>query len=248
MNCGLEDESAETSGVESFAWGDLAERLEKVEAFFPIFGEKVGRRKTVLSVSGAGFFVSEHGDFLTAAHTLIDHPEVTPFYLPAPRLRVPKSKLARDGLSKSLIVKGVDKERDLLCGRVRGFGRSDPIPLADSEPEIGSPAMVVGFPHGQLLSDTGNAVDIRRASEYKAIVSAVACVGEERPFITVGNTVALISGFAFRFAAPPGMSGGPVINEAGALLGMVLQTQDEKYTICVGLRPLTGFLERQLEG
>jgi S1-C subfamily serine protease len=95
------------------------------------------------------------------------------------------------------------------------------VPLATRDPETGDPVIVVGHPRGMSWTvTTGVATGVR-------------------PDTLDGQSFLQVSA-----QAAPGNSGGPVFNEFGEVVGMVVAGMDSHLVFCVPLEALRGALER----
>ena len=154
-------------------------------------------RPLVWRPSGTGFFITPHGHILTAAHVVNECTEVTVQNADTPDVILAKTVQMDEELDVALL-KAEPHDHNFSFAT---FPRSENRSL-----QLGADVMTVGYPY------PGTLVPILEAE----------------PVVTRGNISAISDalgekGMQFLFTAPvqPGNSGGPVLNNAGWVVGLV---------------------------
>lgn len=122
-----------------------------------------------------------------------------------------------------------NRNADLALVQVPGLDLA-PLPLADAPPELGEPVVVLGFPLPNLLGP-----QVRVST---GIVSALGGLATDEGAIQISAPV------------QPGNSGGPVLDAAGRVVGVVARKMDQRLGVenigfAVDLPTLRGFLAAQ---
>lgn len=93
-------------------------------------------------------------------------------------------------------VRAVDKKHDIAIIEMPSDGLGDPLPLAGGDPEVGQAVLAIGNPSGlEKTLSTGVVSGLRRMNGGSLVYQITAPIS-------------------------PGSSGGPVLNEAGQVLGV----------------------------
>ena len=142
---------------------------------------------------GTGFFISPDGLLLTAYHVV----DPTPNFPGEATFRA----TGPDGKHYALELVGFDAYRDLALLQADGAENVPYLPLTADTPAVGSEVVAIGNSRGDFLQ--GRAGEVRRL-DVRAVQVSFA-----------DGTFELSSALA------PGDSGGPVINAAGEVLGVV---------------------------
>jgi serine protease Do len=100
-----------------------------------------------------------------------------------------------------------DPDRDLALLKIEhGFAQSILL-RADPEPKLGEPVMAFGYPYRHILSESLNVTN--------GIVTSLAGIDNDR------------TRFQINAAVQPGNSGGPLVDQQGLLLGVVVARADD---------------------
>ena len=190
---------------------------------------KVAKKKTPkqppseLATSGSGFFISKLGHVITNQHVVSDCRKVT----------------VGDNSKKQVTATVIETDRrnDLALLRISNMKtasvetkslirklRIKVVPLAMDglmrfeDVELGEDVLVAGYPYGEFLSNT--------IKVTKGIVSATRGWGDD------------IGQFQIDAAVQPGNSGGPIYDENGNIVGVVVaQPNKQKFAKTVGSLP-----------
>ena len=146
---------------------------------------------------GAGVVFDKQGDIVTDEHVVVGASTVTVHF--------------QDGVSKSATILGTDPSTDMAVIKVNvNATELHPIPFADSNgAQVGDPVVAIGSPFGLPGTTTAG------------IVSAV---GRS---ITAPNNYTIPGAIQTDAAINPGNSGGPLLDAAGAVLGLNDQIQTD---------------------
>ena len=142
---------------------------------------------------GTGFFISPDGLLLTSYHVVDPNPNIPG--------EVSFEALGPDGERYVLELVGFDAYRDLALLKADGAENVPYLPLIADTPAIGSEVVAIGNSRGDFLQ--GRAGEVRRL-DVRAVQASFA-----------DGT------FELSAALAPGDSGGPVVNAAGEVLGVV---------------------------
>lgn len=191
----------------------FVEAVKKAQkAMFPIFRiEKLNPQQFQIGVAGTGFFVDDNGHFITVAHVFDNTTDKSSFkYL----------GLLPDGLlQKQVDIEkiAVDDENDIFLGRV-AIPKSDFLDLSDDEPKIGRSICLSGYPLASLVPGPNNSIDVSGVRRYfqPSFVLDLAMVKSNNGLGKIRNH----SGFMLRDTGLFGMSGGPVFDVEGNVLGI----------------------------
>ncbi len=137
------------------------------------------------SSQGSGFLALKEGMAITAWHVVRDAETVV-------------AKFADGEVFESSGLVDRDEVRDLALIRVKVAGRPL-LQISPSQPDVGSPAFVVGAPRGFEFSISDG------------LVSQVQAIGEHKEY-------------QFTCPASPGNSGGPLLDSSGEVIGVVSWT------------------------
>ena len=145
---------------------------------------------------GSAFFISEDGLVVTAYHVIDDSNVGNRF-----RADVEYIAVTPDEEEYELELVGFDAYLDLAVLQAKVNGPVDYLPLAAAVPEVGSEVVAIGNSRDSFL---------------EARAGSVTQIGVESPRASFAeNTIQLTAALA------PGDSGGPVINNAGEVIGVV---------------------------
>lgn len=181
------------------------------EAMFPIFCfTDIGGGQKNVGVNGAGFFVSANGHFVSVAHLFADSTPTTAFkywgQVPDHVLNPPKviTEIARDD------------EHDIFIGKI------DVTParfftLSGDPPMICRSVCISGFPLAVISNNNSGGLElggVRRYFQPSFILDRIKTTSQENGIIRTRE------GFLTRDAGLFGMSGGPVFDVNGVVMGV----------------------------
>jgi len=181
---------------------------------FPIFqfGAKLN-----YGVLGTGFFIDEEGHFLTAAHVIDALPEKSVLsYLG----NIPDtSKTLKNPVPIKIINK--DGSKDLALGKIE-HRILPPVPFAPEAAKVGESITLCGYPFPNIKKTsevrTGNKLsinlDVSQVRQYWQPTVKIDIV-QKGTFYRKS-----FDSFITQDASLPGMSGGPIFNLSGELVGV----------------------------
>ncbi len=164
------------------------------------------------SVAGTGFFINDQGYFVTAAHVVTGNPQLVKYgYLD----NIPN--VAFSGIQPEPIKTiGVDQSRDLYVGIVTKR-LHPPVKLRSNNAPLGSSIIIGGYPFPQIKQVDGNFQfdSVRQFWQPTMIMDYLhMSLLTQYPY----------NGFLISDRAIPGMSGGPVMDVEGNVVGMCTAT------------------------
>lgn len=181
------------------------------EAMFPIFRRITNGQKVGIGVAGTGFFINSNGVFVTTAHifdetnvqTQFVYHGLLPDNLENPFL--PIEELTRDD------------ESDIFVGKVNltdaGF-----LEFASDPLEVGKTVCIAGYPLAQITLNAGGGFElggVRRYFQPSFILDFGGGLSDNGKGLIRSH-----QGFLIRDFGLFGMSGGPVVDVNGRVLGM----------------------------
>lgn len=180
------------------------------QSIFPIFN--TSPKST--GVLGTGFFIDDNGHFLTAAHVINALPKGANLgYLG----NIPHSKFIGKKFN-SVEILAQDDDKDLAYGKVT----QDILPalsLADANPLIGESISLCGYPLPMITksnnTQSSNSLDVTAVRQYWQPTIMMDSVRKD--FLYEKN----FHSFLTQHAALPGMSGGPIFNLQGKVIGVI---------------------------
>lgn len=156
--------------------------------------------------AGTGFFVSDKGHILTAAH-------VVRTFEVGQQVTVQWAPLGQQPQRFTAIVSHKKPEWDIALLKIQGEGKFSWLPLGDSNPErlrLGAEVTVAGFPQPERLGCTTITITTGQLTARKP-------PGEVRP-LDIINVEALQLSIA---PVRPGSSGSPVLDATGKVVGIL---------------------------
>ena len=167
-----------------------------------------------VSGTGSGFFVSASGLAVTSQHVVG---------------RCRSVDVVAGDVTRRAKVIAEDRDTDLALIAAEA-GAYVPLPLAESNAELGEAISVLGFPLSEILNG-----DLRVTT---GIVSSLSGIQGDRRMVQISAAIA------------PGSSGGPVLNPHGGVVGVVAgrladRFQAQNVNFAVNLSELRAFLKRQ---
>lgn len=180
---------------------DVARRLESAVAVVGVFF-KCDKCENRHMSTAAGFFVTSSGALATCGHVLANFS----------KNGLGVAVLTRDGRVygvRDVIASDPANDLVVLQLAVEG-GKFTPLALSPREPDLGSPVLVLSHPEQHFYTLTTGVV-------------------ARRSFQSLGSHLRPSLGITADFAK--GSSGAPVCNEAGAVIGMVNNTESIYYNV-----------------
>jgi serine protease Do len=195
---------------------------------FPIFAIKPApNNQTNIGVTGTGFFVNADGYFVTAAHVMAD-PAASYKYFG----RLPDD-LAMPQLE--LIEVARDTPADLLVGRI-DVDHHQFVPVLNAQVPLGRSVMIAGYPLAAITPNGMGGIDVGGVRRYfqPTFVLDRATSTSKTPLGVVTHV-----GFLARDVGLFGMSGGPVVDPDGNVVGVQAAVSDRRESINQDGRKIT---------
>lgn len=184
------------------------------QSIFPIFFTVVQGNKTVIGVSGTGFFIDDNGLFITAYHVINDIPAGAKLLYCG---NVPHS------IIRALEIESIrfDAKKDIFVGRVPKEYKLPKIKPAEDEPKVGQSLCLCGYPLAQLSQNKDGSINVNNVRKYW------------QPTFMIdgfqGNINGkLYKGFITQHTSLKGMSGGPIFGLDGQVYGMDVATMSRQ--------------------
>ncbi len=182
------------------------------KSMFPIFRvEQVNPTQQQVSVVGTGFFISANGNFVSVAH-VFDNKNTTTKYFYFGRL---PDNLENPPIEIEEIVR--DDSNDIFIGRVKKKTPNFLI-LSKKIPDIGRTVCISGYPLAQLTSNAQGGLElggVRRYFQPSFILDYAKAQSDNGK-----GVIRTHDGFLVRDFGLFGMSGGPVFDTSGTVLGI----------------------------
>ena len=186
-------------------------------SMFPVFAIKQlpGNQQTV-TVVGSAFFVNRDGNFVTAAHVIGDR-AATYFYFG----RLPDDLVQP---AKPLVEVARDTQADLLVGRV-DVVHHEFAPLLKSQVAIGRSVMIAGYPLPTITANSVGGLEVGGVRRYFQPTFIL-----DRATATAATPAGHVThvGFLARDVGLFGMSGGPVVDPDGRVVGVQAAVTDRR--------------------
>jgi S1-C subfamily serine protease len=199
------------------------------KGMFPIFSRVVKGHQVTLSSIGSGFFINKDGVFVTTAH-LFDSvtPQIEYLYcgllpdnLQNPPMQI--REIARDNAA------------DIYVGRI-DLQNTNFLKFTDARPEVGKTVCIAGYPLPNITLNNQGGFDlggVRRYFQPSFILDKA-----HAPTVNSWGVARRHTGFAIRDFGLFGMSGGPVVDINGHVLGMQASITDPRDSTN-GIRTIT---------
>ncbi|OGJ61279.1 hypothetical protein A3D88_01195 [Candidatus Peribacteria bacterium RIFCSPHIGHO2_02_FULL_52_16] len=180
-------------------------------AVFPIFRAEHQGARTQWAVTGAGFFISPDGHFASVAHIFDNAAPNTQFlYLG----QVP-DQVQNPSLPITEIVR--DDSHDIYIGKVE-TKPSEYFSLSQDDPQIGRSVCIAGYPLAALTNNSAGGLEVGGVRRY--IQPSFILDFAQSNSSNGSGVIREHRGFLVRDVGLFGMSGGPVFDVNGLVIGM----------------------------
>jgi serine protease Do len=186
-------------------------------SMFPVFTFKAAaNNQTNVGVAGTAFFVNADGYFVTAAHVMAD-PAATYQYL---------GRLPEDLASPSRVLVEVarDAGADLLVGRV-DVDHHEFAHILKAQVPLGRSVMIAGYPLPTITTNAAGGLEVGGVRRYFQPTFVL-----DRATATTNTPAGVVThvGFLARDVGLFGMSGGPVVDPDGYVVGVQAAVTDRR--------------------
>lgn len=186
----------------------FVEAIKKInKAIFPIFKQTRNGDQITYSVDGTGFFISPEGHFLSTNHIFSETSPETGFFF---RGLIP-DEIQNPALEIREIAK--DQRNDIFVGKIE-LKTKNFLVLSPNSVDIGRTVCIAGYPLPKLKFNPQQQLEVdnvRRYFQPSFVLDKTLC--------GIGEGV-VHDGFLIRDVGLFGMSGGPVFDINGEVLGM----------------------------
>lgn len=179
------------------------------QSIFPIFFKHVQGNVTTLGVSGTGFFINDIGHFMTANHVINDVPKGAEILFAG---NVPHNIIQPVNISEKLI----NEERDLYFGKVEEYALP-PVKLYFGNTDIGTSVCLCGYPLAQLGQNPDGSINVNNVRQYWQPTFSI-------DGAHINHNGKKYEGFITQDTSLRGMSGGPVFDTDGNVIGIDVAT------------------------
>ena len=181
--------------------------IEKIKkSIFPIFFVSPDGQNTIIGVSGTGFFIDDHGHFLTALHVITEAPSNSTFQY---RGNIPENIKNPPEIITEIYR---DPLRDIFLGKINNIS-TIPVSYKFDKSKAGTSVCLCGYPFAKLSQNPDSSINISAVRHYwqpTFVIDAASVVDSVQNFV----------GFMTQDISLNGMSGGPVFNIEGVVLGV----------------------------
>lgn len=188
-------------------------------AIFPIFVlEQVSPTGLNIKVGGTGFFINSKGYFVSVAH-IFDNAS------PQQSLRY-WGRLPEEVINPHLEIHEVvrDDEKDIFVGRVATSPRY--LYLSSKLPEIGKSVCISGYPLATIRSNETGGIELGGVRRY--FQPSFVLDKSKASVRGAGGVVRTHDGFLVRDFGLFGMSGGPILDKNGVVVGVQASVTDPR--------------------
>ncbi len=179
------------------------------QSIFPIFFKHVQGKVTTIGVSGTGFFIDNVGHFITANHVINDAPQGSEILFAG---NVPHNIIQPININEVLI----NEERDIYIGRVDA-NALPPVQLDFGNTEIGTSVCLCGYPMAQIGQNPDGSINVNNVRQYWQPTFSI-------DGAQINHNGMLYEGFITQDTSLRGMSGGPVFDKKGNVIGLDVAT------------------------
>lgn len=226
------------------------------KSIFPIFHYGKKGNNYSFGVLGTGFFIDEEGHFLTAAHVLNALPENSNFGYPGNIPNVRKTQASFDPIQ----VISINNAMDLALAKI-SVNKLAPLKFSDYKAVVGESVVLCGYPLPLIKpSSLVENADGEKVVRLNLDISSVRQYWQPTVKIDEISKGLLYNkgfqSFITQHSALPGMSGGPIFNIEGEVVGLTSANFTRKVQrnpslqidvengIGVGLNEIKSFLGR----
>jgi hypothetical protein len=191
-----------------------------VKGMFPIFAfTDIAPGQIKVDVLGTGFFINSNGDFASVAHLFDGHgPNASFRYL---------GRLPQELVAPPLPISEVcrDDQRDVYVGHVH-VNHGDSLVLRDDLVEPGRSVAISGYPLAQLSLNAAGGVEVGGVRRYFQPTFVL----DQVTGTAAGSTgiIRTHTGYLARDVGLFGMSGGPVFDVNGVVVGIQAAVTDRR--------------------
>jgi serine protease Do len=190
------------------------------KSIFPLFFFGQNGPQPAFGVLGTGFFIDDTGHFLTAKHVIDALPPKMQFGYAG---NVPNS--GRKGLGfHSIKVLAGDNDKDLALGKIE-VDRLPPLKLAKEDAVIGESISLCGYPM-PVIKPRSKVTDVNGRKVINLDLEITSVRQYWQPTIKLDEIKQGLlynkkfNSFITQHPALPGMSGGPIFNMNGQVIGL----------------------------
>jgi len=189
-------------------------------SIFPLFYFGQNGTNSSFGVQGTGFFIDDEGHFLTAEHVVSNLPKGMQFGYAG---NIPHIRSKGSGFIPVKII-AMDKSKDLAIGKIE-TAALEPLHFAEHDAVVGESISLCGYPLPIIKPSTKvSGTEQNRHVNLTLDVSSVRQYWQ--PTIKMDEIKKGLlynksfKSFITQHSALPGMSGGPVFNTSGEVVGL----------------------------